>query len=115
MDSNYIVVLTNLPDPESAAKLARRVVELGLAACANVLSPCVSIYHWQGKIETENEVPLLMKSTRDNYGTLERIIRESHPYELPEIIALPVVAGLPAYLDWVGEVSSAPQTRPTGS
>jgi periplasmic divalent cation tolerance protein len=111
MNSDYIVVLTNLPDAESAHKLARYLVELRLAACVNVLSPCMSIYHWKGKIETEKEVPLLIKSKRASYDAVEKAIRESHPYEVPEIIAVPVVDGLPAYLNWLGEVSSAPNAR----
>ena len=115
MDSDYIVVLTNLPDTESAHKLARQLVEVRLAACVNVLSPCTSIYHWQEKIETEKEVPLIIKSKREDYGMLEQAIRESHPYEVPEIIALPVVEGLPAYLNWIGEVSSTRDAPPTDS
>jgi len=115
MDSDYIVVLTNLPETESAEKLARHLVELRLAACVNVLGPCTSIYHWKGKIETEKEVPLFIKSKRDNYALLEEAIRAAHPYEVPEIIAVPVVGGLTAYLNWLGEVSSAPDPRPMSS
>jgi periplasmic divalent cation tolerance protein len=115
MDPDYIVVLTNLPDSESAHKLARQLVEVRLAACVNVLGPCTSIYHWQEKIETEKEVPLIIKAKRAHYGLLEQAIRESHPYEVPEIIALPVVEGLPAYLNWIGQVSSTAGSAPSGS
>jgi periplasmic divalent cation tolerance protein len=67
----------------------------------NQLAPCTSTYRWRGNIETATEVPLLIKTTRDAYPRLEQLIRATHPYELPEIIAVPVKAGLPAYLDWI--------------
>lgn len=96
-----LLVITNLPDRDSAAKLAHALIEKRLAACINVLSPCRSMYRWQGKIEDAEEFPLLIKTTRDRYAALEAAIRAGHPYELPEIIAVPLTAGLPAYLDWV--------------
>ena len=96
-----IAVLTNLPDSESAFNLARAVVHLRLAACANVLSPATSFYRWEGREEQATEYPVLMKSTRDRYADLERAIRERHPYTVPEIIAWAVEAGLPEYLAWV--------------
>lgn len=97
-----IVVLTNLPDRESALKLAGVLVEQRLAACVNVLSECTSVYRWQGKVvEHAIEVPVLIKAAASSYRRLEAVIRANHPYELPEIVAVPVVAGLAAYLDWV--------------
>jgi len=99
--NDIILVITNLPDAPSAAQLAHRLIEARAAACVNQLAPCNSIYRWQGKIETATEIPLLIKTTSAAYPRLERLIREAHPYELPEIIAVPVTAGLPAYLDWV--------------
>ena len=96
-----IAVLTNLPDSDSAFNLAREVVRLRLAACANVLSPATSFYRWEGKDEQATEFPVLIKSTRERYAELEQAIRGLHPYEVPEIIAWPIEAGLPAYLDWV--------------
>lgn len=98
---DILLVITNLPDAAAAASLAQRLVESRLAACVNQLSPCISTYRWQDKIDVANEVPLLIKTTNAAYPRLESLIRESHPYELPEIIAVPVIAGLPAYLDWV--------------
>ena len=77
------------------------LVEARLVACANVLAPCTSVYRWQGVVETASEVPVLMKTTRARYPELEAAIRARHPYELPEIVAVPVEHGLPAYLDWV--------------
>jgi periplasmic divalent cation tolerance protein len=96
-----IAVLTNLPDSSSAFNLARRLVELRLAACANVLTPVKSVYRWEGRIEEAVEHPVLIKTTRERYPRLEAAIRESHPYDVPEIIAWPIEQGLPAYLDWV--------------
>jgi periplasmic divalent cation tolerance protein len=96
-------VLTNLPDVTSADKLAHYLIDNRAAACVNQLAPCTSTYRWQNKIETATEVPLLIKTTQEAYPRLEELIREMHPYELPEIIAVLVTAGLPAYLDWVGK------------
>ena len=101
--NNVLLVLTNLPDAQAAAQLAQRLIEERAAACVNQLAPCTSTYRWQGKIETATEVPLLIKTTRTAYPRLEQLIRTVHPYELPEIIAVPVIAGLPAYLGWVGQ------------
>ncbi|HEY0665856.1 MAG TPA: divalent-cation tolerance protein CutA [Gallionella sp.] len=99
--STVLLVMTNLPDAASAAVLAHKLVEARAAACVNQLAPCTSIYRWQDKMETATEVLLLIKTTSEVYPRLESLIREAHPYELPEIIAVPVTAGLPAYLEWV--------------
>lgn len=101
--NEVLVVLTNLPDAASAERLARHLVEQRVAACVNQLAPCTSIYRWQGAVESATEVPLLIKSTRAAYPALEQAIRAAHPYDVPEIVALPVAAGLPAYLAWVGQ------------
>jgi periplasmic divalent cation tolerance protein len=101
-----IVILTNLPDQASAERLARRLVETKIAACVNILAPCVSIYRWQGAVETTQEVPVLIKTLRAHYHKLEQAVRECHPYTLPEIIALPVVAGLPDYLAWIAAATT---------
>lgn len=105
-----IAVLTNLPDSASAFNLARALVERRLAACVNVLAPATSFYRWEGRLQQEQETPLLIKSTTEAYDELERAIRELHPYELPEIIALPVERGLEKYLGWVAaECKPSPQ------
>jgi periplasmic divalent cation tolerance protein len=100
-----IAVLTNLPDSESAFNLARELVHLRLAACANVLAPDTSFYRWDGNEETATEWPVLIKSTADRYDAVESAIRERHPYSVPEIIAWPIARGLPAYLGWVEQES----------
>jgi periplasmic divalent cation tolerance protein len=96
-----LLILTNLPDEASAQTLAAALVDERLAACVSVLAPCRSIYRWQGKVESAQEVPLLIKSTVAGYPALEAAIRAQHPYELPEIIAVPIAHGLPEYLNWV--------------
>lgn len=99
--SQTLLVLTSLPDEASAQALALALVSERLAACVNVLAPCRSIYRWQGAIESALEVPLLIKSTTERYAALEAAIRARHPYELPEIVAVPIAHGLPEYLAWV--------------
>jgi len=99
--TEILLLITNLPDAQSAAKLAQQIVETRAAACVNQLAPCNSTYRWQGKIESATEVTLLIKTTRAAYPLLEKMIQVAHPYELPEIIAVPVTAGLPAYLNWI--------------
>jgi periplasmic divalent cation tolerance protein len=99
MDS--LLVLTNLPDRASAEKLAALLIERRLAACVSLLAPCESVYRWRGEIQRDEEHPLLVKTAQDRYAELEAAIRANHPYELPEIIAVPIVRGLAAYLHWV--------------
>lgn len=96
-----ITVLTNLPDSESAFNLARDLVRLRLAACANVLAPVTSFYRWEGREEQAVEHPVLLKSTHECYTRLEQAIRERHPHSVPEIISFAVESGLPEYLGWV--------------
>lgn len=110
---SILVVLTNLPDRQSAEELARFLVEDQLAACVNVLSSCRSIYRWKGEVEETDEVPLLIKTTEARYEALEAAIRARHPYELPEIIALPVAQGLPDYLAWLAAETQKDNWLPT--
>lgn len=98
---DILLVITHLPDRTVAESLARHLVERRLAACVNILAPCHSVYRWQGAVETATEVPLLIKTSAAGYAALERELRARHPYELPEIIALPLTQGLPDYLAWV--------------
>lgn len=102
-----LLVLTNLPDRLAAEKLAEALVGERLAACVNILAPCRSIYRWNGAVQNDEEVPLLAKTTTERYAALEAAIRSNHPYEVPEIIALPIERGLAAYLTWVGEETSS--------
>lgn len=102
-----LLVLTNLPDEESARRLAAHLVGERLAACVNILAPCRSVYRWEGRIEDAAEVPVLIKTVAARYGALEAAIREIHPYELPEIVAVSLAHGLPAYLAWVAAETAA--------
>ena len=102
-----LLVITNLPDAESARALATKLVEQRLAACANILSPCLSIYRWEGRLEEAEEVPLLIKTSAPRYAALEEAIRAYHPYELPDIVAIRIEKGLPDYLAWVAASTAA--------
>lgn len=103
MTADVLLVITNLPDRASAERLAGLLVDGSFAACVNILAPCRSVYRWQGAVQNDEEHPLLIKTTQARYAALESAIRQAHPYDLPEIIALPVTSGLPAYLDWVAQ------------
>lgn len=103
-----LVVLTNCPDEASAERIARALVENRFAACVNRLAPVASTYRWQGQIEDAVEVPLLIKCTRNRYPAVEEMIRQLHPYTVPEIIALPVAAGFAPYLRWVDDETQPP-------
>ncbi len=103
-----LLVLTNVPDQAVAEKLARALVESRAAACVNVLAGCRSIYRWQGEVETAAEIPVLIKSTTANYAAVEKIVRAQHPYDMPELIAIPITHGMPAYLDWLGQETERP-------
>ncbi|MCE2968779.1 MAG: divalent-cation tolerance protein CutA [Burkholderiales bacterium] len=101
--TDVLLVLTNCPDADCAERIARALVDEGLAACVNRWPPVASIYRWQGAVETATEVPLLIKTTAARYAEVEAAIRRLHPYEVPEIVAVPVVVGFAPYLRWVEE------------
>ena len=101
--SSTLLVLTNLPDRAAAERLADMVIDRQLAACVNILAPCRSVYRWKGAVQHDEEHPMLIKTTLERYPALEQALRGAHPYELPEIIAVPVERGLPAYLQWVAQ------------
>jgi periplasmic divalent cation tolerance protein len=96
-----LLVLTNVPDATIATTIARRLVELRVAACVNILPQVQSIYRWQGMIEEAGELSLLIKTTQARYAELEAAIKALHPYDVPEIIAMPIVQGMPTYLNWI--------------
>jgi len=111
MASSYVIVLITAPSRVIARTIANQLVENGLAACVNILPPMESIYAWEGKIQREEEVLLIVK-TRAELVEKELIpaVKAVHPYEVPEIIALPVQAGSKSYLDWIGEVTKGGST-----
>lgn len=96
-----ILVLTTLPERVAAEALARELLEARLAACIHVGATLRSLYHWRGEIETADETQLLIKTRETLYPALEAAILARHPYELPEIVVVPISHGLPAYLQWI--------------
>ena len=98
-----LLVMTNLPDMPAAKAMAQQLVEQHLAACVNIMPGVHSVYRWQGALEEAGELSLLIKTTGSRYAELEAVIKAMHPYQVPEIIALPIVGGLPQYLDWIAE------------
>lgn len=107
MPDAAILVLTHLPDRAGAENLARSLVNGRLAACVSVGASVLSMYHWQGQIETAQEVPLVIKTRQALYARVEAAIRGAHPYELPEIVAVPLIDGFPLYLDWIAAETAA--------
>jgi periplasmic divalent cation tolerance protein len=99
--TDAIQVFTTIGNRHDADNLAQALVERHLAGCVQIIGPITSTYRWQGEIESGQEWLCLVKTTKDKYDRLEAAIRELHPYEVPEILALPVVAGHQAYLDWL--------------
>lgn len=101
--TNYIQVITTVEKQADALAMARLLVERHLAGCVQVIGPITSVYRWRGAVETSEEWLCLIKSREDLYEALEAAVRESHPYEVPELLALPVVGGNEAYLEWLDE------------
>lgn len=99
--TDVLVVFVTTPSAEVAAGLARALVEARLAACGNVVPGLRSIYRWEEKVEDEAEVLLLLKTTRERLPALRDEVLRRHPYQVPEVVALPVEGGSAAYLDWV--------------
>jgi periplasmic divalent cation tolerance protein len=101
--SEPLVVLTTVARAEDAEYIAREMVERRLAACVNILPPVTSVYRWQGEVTREAEHLLLMKTARDRFEALRARLVEIHPYETPEVVALPVAAGHLPYLQWLAD------------
>ena len=95
------LILCTAPNADTARRIASELVEYRLAACVNLITGIESVYRWEGGVESGTEALLMIKARSADYSLLETRIRALHPYELPEIIAVPLTAGLPAYLDWV--------------
>ena len=105
-DNAVRVALITAPDSETGARIARSLVEERLAACVNLVPEIRSIYRWQGKVEDDSEVLLVVKTSEVRVAELARRLRELHPYDVPELVTLPAVGGLDAYLDWVRQEAS---------
>ncbi len=96
-----IIVLCTVPDEDTAERIAGTLVSEKLAACVNIVPGITSVYHWKGAVERGRELLLIIKSGQGAYPALESRVRTLHPYELPEVIAVPIGNGLPEYLDWI--------------
>ena len=103
--TEYRVVLVTSPDEESAANIARSLVEEGLAACVNIVARVRSIYSWKGAVHDDAETLLLIKTRTDLVQALIKTVQSRHPYDVPEVIALPIEAGSLPYLSWIAEVT----------
>ena len=101
MPANYCLVLCTCPDAETAHRLAGELVADQRAACVNILPGITSVYGWEGRVEKASEHLLLVKTTADGFHELEVYIRERHPYDVPEIVAVPFIRGSRPYLDWM--------------
>ncbi len=101
--ADFRIVFCTVPDADTGRHIADRLVEYRLAACVNLIPGLESIYRWKGEIQHDSEVLLMIKTTAADYVPLEQAIRELHPYELPEIVAVPLSNGLTDYLNWIIE------------
>lgn len=109
MDSRHLVLLSTCPSMDVARTIAAALVDAGAAACVNIVPGVTSIYSWQGKTHEDAELLLVIKTTADNYGRAEGIITDLHPYELPEVVAVPIVGGLNGYLEWISTQTHSDQ------
>ncbi len=107
--ANFAVVLVTAPDLKTARELARAALKARLVACANLVPRIESHYRWQDKFERSTEVLLLMKTRKSRLAALERLVLARHPYDTPEIVALPLRAGTERYLAWIGESTGGPR------
>lgn len=100
--SSYIAVFMTVSDEKEATKIVRNLLKERLIACANIVGPVSSLFWWKGKIDKASEFLVIMKSRKNLFQKLSEKVKELHSYEVPEIIALPLIEGLPSYLNWLG-------------
>ena len=101
MPDEIVLAFSTFPDEETARRIAREMVSENFAACANIIPAIESVYRWQGKMESGNEALAFFKTTKARSAAFQEKLKSLHPYEVPEIIFIPVTAGLPEYLQWV--------------
>ena len=106
MSTQALLVFCTCPDRAVGLQIAEQLVDRRLAACVSLLPGVTSVYAWEGRCETAEELQLLIKTRAERYPALERTLLELHPYELPEIVAVPIVKGLTAYVEWVTECTT---------
>jgi len=102
-ETNFCLILSTCPNEENAQIIATDLVESGHAACVSIMPKLTSIYRWQDKIESSNEYMLLIKTMKSKLPQIEALIIATHPYELPEIISVPISGGFDQYLDWIAD------------
>ena len=100
-----ILIVTNFPEKKQAIAFSKKIVDDRLAACVNILSTCAAVYSWKGKTESSEEIPVLIKTQKQHYTSVEQIILAMHPYELPEVIYVSLDGGLPTYLQWISDAT----------
>ena len=98
-----IMIYCTCPDIETADRISRQLIRQHMAACVNQVTGVTSIYEWEGKIQQSNEVMIIIKSTEKRFDSIKKLVSEEHPYELPELIAVPITQGLPDYLEWINQ------------
>ncbi|MEM7020356.1 MAG: divalent-cation tolerance protein CutA [Pseudomonadota bacterium] len=103
MQSVYKMLVSTCPDNHTAEELAHYLVANQLAACVNILPAIQSVYRWQDAVASDEEVMLLIKTHVERYDAIQQVFSEHHPYDVPELLCLPIEQGLPAYLEWIGE------------
>lgn len=101
--AEYLLVMSACPNVRVAEALANQIIDQKLAACVNILPQIISVYEWQGQSERSDESLLLIKTTEEKYKALETLIATLHPYELPEVVAVPISKGLPGYMAWISD------------
>jgi periplasmic divalent cation tolerance protein len=102
LQNNYVIVMVTTASKQEAEKIARRLLDERLIACANIIGPFSSLFHWSGKTERAEEHLIFMKSRKDLFERLAETVKALHSYEVPEILVLPILDGSKAYLDWLG-------------
>jgi len=107
--TDAVLVLTTVPSADVGAALARSLVQARLAACVNVLPPMTSVYRWKGEVQEDSECQMVIKTVRPRLDALRVLVQESHPYELPEFVVIPIETGDEAYLAWVAVEASGDQ------
>jgi periplasmic divalent cation tolerance protein len=101
LGKDYVIVLVTTADKQEAERIIRRLLDEKLIACANIISPVSSHFHWSGRIEKADECLVLMKSREDLFEELAETVKSLHSYEVPEILALPIINGSKIYIDWL--------------
>jgi periplasmic divalent cation tolerance protein len=106
LQNRYIIIIVTTPSKQEAEKIAQHLIDKRLIACANIIGPVSSVFHWSGKTEHAEEYLILLKSRKDLFEKLSETVKALHSYEVPEILVLPIVGGSEGYLNWLGDCMS---------